>query len=87
MTWPSALALISESFPHDMRGTAYSVMMTAERLAFSIGPIAGGYMYSSMNPVYPFYVTSVSFMLSLIPAFLIKENPSQHIEDEVVPPR
>ena len=87
MTWPSALALISESFPPDMRGTAYSVMMTAERLAFSIGPIAGGYMYSSMNPVYPFYVTSVSFMLSLIPAYLIKENPSQHIEDEVVPPR
>ena len=62
-------------------------MMTAERLAFSIGPIAGGYMYSSMNPVYPFYVTSVSFMLSLIPVYLIKENPSQHIEAEAVPPR
>ena len=87
MTWPSALALISESFPPDMRGTAYSVMMTAERFAFSIGPIAGGYMYSSMNPVYPFYLTSVSFMLSLIPAYLIKENPRQHNEDEVVPPR
>ncbi len=86
MTWPSALALISESFAPDMRGTAYSVMMTAERLAFSIGPIAGGYMYSSMNPVYPFYVTSVSFMLSLIPAYLIKENPRQHNEDEAVPP-
>jgi MFS family permease len=81
MTWPSALALISESFPPDMRGTAYSVMMTAERLAFSIGPIAAGYMYGSMNPVYPFYLTSASFMLSLIPAYLIKENPRQSIED------
>jgi MFS family permease len=74
MTWPSALALISESFPPDMRGTAFSVMMTAERLAFSVGPIGAGYMYSSMNPIFPFYLTSASFMLSLIPAYLIKEN-------------
>jgi MFS family permease len=74
MTWPSALALISDSFQPEKRGTAYSVMMTAERLAFAAGPIAAGYMYGSMNPVYPFYLTSISFALSLIPTHLIKDK-------------
>ena len=74
MTWPSAMALISDSFQPEKRGTAYSVMMTAERLAFAAGPIAAGYMYGSMNPVYPFYLTSISYALSLIPAHLIKDK-------------
>jgi DHA1 family quinolone resistance protein-like MFS transporter len=76
MTWPPALALLSESFPPNMRGTAFGVMMTAERFAFSIGPIISGYMYSSINSVYPFYLTSVTYMLSLIPIYLMKEKPT-----------
>jgi MFS family permease len=74
MTWPSALALLSESFHADMRGTAYSVMMTAERLAFSVGPIVSGFLYSYSNPLYPFYLASVSFTISMIPAYLIEEK-------------
>lgn len=74
MTWPSALALLSESFPPNKRGTAFGVMMTAERFAFSIGPIIAGYMYSTIDSLYPFYLTSVSYMLSLIPIYFMKEK-------------
>jgi MFS family permease len=71
MTWPSAVGLISDSFEPEKRGTAFSVMMTAERLAFAAGPVIAGYMYDSMNPVYPFYMTGVGFALSLIPVYLL----------------
>jgi len=74
MTWPSALALLSESFTSDMRGTAYSVMMTAERLAFSVGPVVAGFLYSYSNPLYPFYLAGVSFAISMIPTYLIEEK-------------
>jgi len=74
MTWPSALALLSESFHADMRGTAYSVMMTAERLAFSVGPVVAGFLYSYSNPLYPFYLAGVSFGISMIPTYLIEEK-------------
>jgi MFS family permease len=86
MTWPSAVGLISDSFESEKRGTAFSVMMTAERLAFAAGPVIAGYMYDSMNPVYPFYMTGVGFALSLIPVYLLidKTASSIHIEDSTI---
>jgi MFS family permease len=86
MTWPSAVALISDSFEHEKRGTAFSVMMTAERLAFAVGPILAGYMYASLNPVYPFYLTGIGFALSLIPIYLLidKNSSSIRIEESTV---
>ena len=74
MTWPSAVALISDSFQPGKRGTAYSVMMSAERLAFAAGPIMAGYMYGFMNPVYPFYLTGIGFALSLFPVHLLLDK-------------
>jgi MFS family permease len=76
MTWPSAVALISDSFEHEKRGTAFSVMMTAERLAFAAGPILAGYMYASLNPIYPFYLTGIGFALSLIPVYMLIDKKS-----------
>jgi MFS family permease len=71
MTWPSAVGLISDSFQPEKRGTAFSVMMSAERLAFAAGPIIAGYMYGFMNPIFPFYLTGLGFALSLIPVYLL----------------
>jgi MFS family permease len=85
MTWPSAVGLISDSFEPEKRGTAFSVMMTAERLAFAAGPVIAGYMYDSMNPVYPFYMTGVGFALSLIPVYLLIDRTasSMRIEESI----
>jgi MFS family permease len=75
MTWPPAIALISDSFIPEKKGTAFSVMMTAERFAFAAGPIIAGYMYDSINPIYPFYLAGTGFALSLIPVQLLIEKP------------
>ena len=69
-----ALGLLSESFPPEVRGVAFSVRMTGVRLGFTLGPLLGGYLHGSLGPTSPFSATALLFLLSIPIALTLREG-------------
>lgn len=74
MTWPASLALLSDSFPPELTGSAFGIRMTSVRLGFTIGPLISGYLYTSVSYTSPFLATAAFFALGIPIALLLKEN-------------
>ncbi len=74
MTWPASLALLSDSFPPELTGSAFGIRMTSVRLGFTIGPLISGYLYTSVSHTSPFLATAAFFALGIPIALLLKEN-------------
>lgn len=76
MTGAASLALLSESFPAELAGEAFSVRMTGFRMGSIVGPLIGGYLYSSLNPRSPFTAVAILFSIGILVIYLIKEKPN-----------
>jgi MFS family permease len=74
MTGAASLALLSESFPAELEGEAFSVRMTGFRMGSIAGPLIGGYLYSSLNPRSPFTAAAILFSIGILVIYLIKEK-------------
>jgi MFS family permease len=72
MTWPGTLALIADSVPPRMVGTAFGVRMTGVRLGFTVGPIVASYFYSNYGSTSPFLVSALIALMGVLFAFTIK---------------
>jgi MFS family permease len=76
MTWPGTLALIADSVPTRLVGTAFGVRMTGVRLGFTVGPIVASYFYSNHGSTSPFLVSALIALMGVLFAFTIK-NPAK----------
>jgi len=74
MTWPATLALLSNSVPEEMRGTAFGIRMTGVRLGFTIGPIIAGTLYSGYGSGAPFLSAALFNLIGIPIALMLKEN-------------
>lgn len=74
MTWPSTLALLSNSVPADVIGTAFGVRMTGIRLGFTIGPVLSGFLYSVHGRSTPFLTAALFNLVGIPLALLFRES-------------
>jgi len=79
MMGSASLALLSDSFPSELKGAAFSVRMTGFRMGSIVGPLLGGYLYSSYSPKSPFIAAALLFLIAIPLVYLIKEKPKQSI--------
>jgi len=75
----ASLALLSESFPAELNSAAFSVRMTGSRMGSIVGPLLGGYLYSSLSPRSPFTAAAILFFVGLPIVYLIKENAKKPV--------
>jgi ACDE family multidrug resistance protein len=78
MTWPASLALLSDSVPPMLRGSAFGVRLTGVRLGFTIGPMISGYLYGSSSNLSPFLASAIFLALSVPFALFLRENQKKH---------
>lgn len=79
MMGSASLALLSDSFPSELKGAAFSVRMTGFRMGSIVGPLLGGYLYSSLSPKSPFIAAALLFFIGIPLVYLIKEKPKQSV--------
>jgi ACS family glucarate transporter-like MFS transporter len=75
MMGSASLALLSDSFPSELTGAAFSVRMTGFRMGSMMGPLLGGYLYSFLSPRSPFIAAGLLFLVGIPIIYLIKEKP------------
>lgn len=73
LTWPATQALLSDSVPPELIGSAFGVRMTGTRLGFTLGPIIAVYLYSSLSHTSPFLTSSIFFIITIPISLLLKE--------------
>ncbi len=74
MTWPATIAVLSENIPKDLFSTGIGIRMTGARLGFTIGPLMGGYLYSSFSYTSPFIASGLCYAVAIMLALLLKEK-------------
>lgn len=74
MTWPSTLALLSDSVPAEVIGTAFGIRMTGIRLGFTMGPILAGFLYGARGSSAPFLAAALFHLLGIPLALLFRDN-------------
>jgi len=79
MMGSASLALLSESFPAELNGAAFSVRMTGFRMGSIVGPLLGGYLYSSLSPKSPFTAAAILFLVGLPIVYFIKEKAKRPV--------
>jgi MFS family permease len=75
MMGSASLALLSESFPSELKGAAFSVRMTGFRMGSIAGPLLGGYLYSGISPKSLFIAAALLFIVGIPIVYLINEEP------------
>ena len=65
MMGPAVLAIVSEVFSDEQKGSAFGVRMASVRLGSAVGPLIGGYLYGSLGPVSPFTGAGVVLLFSI----------------------
>lgn len=73
----ASFALLSDSFPSELTGAAFSVRMTGFRMGSVVGPLLGGYLYGSLSPKSPFTAAALLFLVGIPLVYLIKEKPKR----------
>ena len=79
MMGSASLALLSDSFPSELKGAAFSVRMTGFRMGSIVGPLLGGYLYSSLSPKSPFVAAALLFSIGIPFVYLIKEKSKKAV--------
>jgi len=77
MMGSASFALLSDSFPSELTGAAFSVRMTGFRMGSVVGPLLGGYLYGSLSPKSPFTAAALLFLVGIPLVYFIKEKPKR----------
>jgi MFS family permease len=82
---PAYQSLISKAVPKRLRGVAFGLFSTSLGLVSLPAPMIGGYLWENFSPQFPFILTAVASLFSIIPVWL-KFKVEQPIEDELTQP-
>lgn len=66
---PAYMSLISKAVPQKVRGTAFGLFSASVGLVSLPAPMIGGWLWQTVNPQFPFVVTIVVCVLSVIPVW------------------
>ena len=66
---PAYQSLISKAVPQRLRGVAFGLFSTSLGLVSLPAPVIGGYLWEHVSPQFPFMVTAVVSLLSIIPVW------------------
>lgn len=73
---PAYQSLISKAVPQNMRGIAFGLFSTSLGLISLPAPMIGGWLWENVSPQFPFLLTSIVCLLSIIPIwFKFKIDP------------
>jgi MFS family permease len=67
---PAYQSLISKAVPQRLRGVAYGLFSTSLGLVSLPAPMIGGYLWEKIGPQFPFMLTALISLLSIVPAWL-----------------
>ncbi len=67
---PAYQSLISKAVPQRLRGVAFGLFSTSLGLVSLPAPVIGGYLWENVSPQFPFYLTAIASLLSIIPVWL-----------------
>ena len=81
LSTPAYQSLISKAVPRRLRGVAFGMFSTSLGVVSLPAPLIGGYLWENVSPRFPFLLTSLVSLLSIIPVWL-KFKVSGDIDDE-----
>ncbi|HKY56129.1 MAG TPA: MFS transporter, partial [Anaerolineales bacterium] len=87
---PAYQSLISKAVPAHMRGTAFGLFSTSLGVVSLPSPWIGAQLWDRVNPQFPFMLTAIVLLLSVIPIWIkfrlpkIDENENVLLEDSAV---
>jgi len=67
---PAYQSLISKAVPAHLRGTAFGLFSTSLGLVSLPAPLIGGWLWENISPQFPFAITAIVSLLSIIPVWL-----------------
>lgn len=82
MLLPVGMAIVSDAFPPDQRGTALGFWSIASAASVSFGPTIGGYLVDYMNWNYIFFVNIPVGIFALIVTAIVQK---EHVKGTKVP--
>ena len=82
---PAYQSLISKAVPQHLRGVAFGLFSTSLGLVSLPAPVIGGYLWENISPQFPFYLTAIASLLSIIPVWL-KFKVDNTLEAVATPP-
>lgn len=82
---PAYQSLISKAVPEHLRGTAFGLFTSSIGLVSLLAPLAGAWLWENVSPRFPFVITAVVSILSIIPAWLKFRLPDKKEEEPVSP--
>jgi MFS family permease len=66
---PAYQSLISKAVPRRLRGVAFGMFSTSLGVVSLPAPLIGGYLWERVNPSFPFMLTALVSLLSIIPVW------------------
>ncbi len=67
---PAYQSLLSKILPEKLRGTGFGLIHASLGIFSLPAPVIGSFLWKSINPQAPFYITAVLALLTVIPAWL-----------------
>lgn len=81
---PAYQSLISKAVPAHMRGTAFGLFSTSLGVISLPSPWIGAQLWDRVNPQFPFMITAIVLLLSVIPIWIKFKRPKT-VEKENLP--
>jgi MFS family permease len=67
---PAYQSLISKAVPQRLRGVAFGLFSTSLGLVSLPAPMIGGYLWENISPQFPFMLTAIVSLVSIVPVWL-----------------
>jgi len=77
---PAYMSLISKVVPSHLRGTAFGLFSTSLGIISLPAPWLGGLLWERVSPRFPFLITAVAILLSIIPVWVKFKPAGNHHE-------
>jgi MFS family permease len=74
---PAYQSLISKSVPKELLGTAFGLFSTSLGIISLPAPWIGAQLWAGVNPRFPFMVTGIVVLLSIIPILIKFRLPAK----------
>lgn len=83
---PAYQSLISKAVPQHLRGTAFGLFSTSLGILSLPAPWIGAQLWDSFSPQFPFTITAVAMLLSVVPIWLKFKLPKteEQLEDPAI---
>jgi len=78
---PAYQSLISKAVPQNLRGMAFGLFSTSLGIISLPAPWIGAQLWDRVSPQFPFTITAIALLLSIIPIWLKFKLPKSMEED------